>query len=99
MPGDLMTGDLCPHCGGILHYAPVDWGYVYTKIVSHTNIGYFDIPELPIPGFHAILANLPDEVNLKRAPFLGYGNKDDEDGDKPYTVDDAMSVLAMFGGL
>lgn len=78
----------------------VDWGFVYTKIVAHTNVGYFDIPELPIPGLHAILKNLPDEINLKRSLFWGYANEEDKgQEEKPYTVDDAMSVLAMFGGI
>lgn len=69
-------------------------------LLTHTNIDYSTIPELPIPALHAILKNLHDEINLKRMPFMGYtgdgeGSTEEE---KPYTVDDALSTLAMFSG-
>ncbi len=80
----------------------VDWGLVYTKIVAHTNVGYFDIPELPIPGLHAILKNLPDEINLKRSLFFGYKNPEETESanrEEEHTTNDGMAFAALFAGL
>lgn len=79
---------------------PPDWGEIYTTLISHTTLDYFKIGNLPIPGLHAILKNLPEQVKIKRMPYFGGGSCDEsEQEEKPkrvQTTTERMAFAARF---
>jgi hypothetical protein len=79
----LTAEDACPSCGGELALPPTDWGEIYTEIVCHTNIGYFEIGDLTMPALEAIMTR------------LGNSKSDDVYGD---TVEERMAFAALLGG-
>lgn len=103
IPDNLTVEDTCPACGGELALPPTDWGEIFTEIVCHTNIGYFEIGDMTIPALEAIMRRLGLHINVKRTPNLGFSDEesggefqdDDVYGD---TVEERMAFAALFSG-
>ena len=96
--------DACPSCGGKLALPPTDWGEIFTEIVCHTNIGYFEIGDLTMPALEAIMRRLGLHIDVKRTPNLGFSDGEEGEGnsksDDVYgdTVEERMAFAALFSG-
>jgi len=89
IPSDLMAGDTCPSCGGILFLPPTDWGMVFGGLMREFNMDYDKILERTFPQIEAILESL--------------GSSDDDNNDnepeEEHSIMDGQAFAALFAGL
>ena len=84
---------------------PVDWGKVFTEIVCHTSIGYFDIPEMTIPQIEATRNELGPNISLKIGGQNLFGGSleaptpSENNTGKPPKLSQFMDLANAFNGI
>lgn len=76
----------------------VDWGDVYTTLISHTSMRYGEIGECTIPQLEAIMRMLGKHISLKLGvPWSGEPVAVKESGKAP-KLSEIMAFCQQFKG-
>lgn len=82
---------------------PIDWADVYSDLICHTSLSYFEIHEMTIPAIQAIRSKLGKNISIKiGAPNLFGSSKDttiQKNPGKPPKLSEFMSFANAFNGI
>ena len=80
---------------------PIDWAWVYSKILFHTGMHYEEIGRRTIPQLNAILRDADEHISLKIGipNIFGGVSSTPQNNDGPPKVSQFAEFASMFDGI